>query len=157
MKRVLSSLAVSTGLVVVALAVAGTSSAKNSVPFKGSYSGTATVSLPFVSIAASSEATHLGNSTETVSLTVGPNPAPLCLTDVGTAVLTAANGDQIFLAASGTTCLNPSTGLVSLSGTQTITGGTGRFEGASGTLTVSGTANPATETLSYTLEGSISY
>lgn len=91
-------------------------------------------------------------------LTVTLTPiSPFCQSNLGTAVLTAANDDQIFLAASGTTCLDPSTGLVSLSGSQTITGGTGRFEGASGTLTVSGTANPATGTLEYTLEGSISY
>jgi hypothetical protein len=71
--------------------------------------------------------------------------------------LTAANGDQIFVAASGTSCFDLSTGLVDLSGTQTITGGSGRFEGASGTLTVAGTVNPATNTISYTLEGTISY
>jgi hypothetical protein len=157
MKHIRFSLVVCIGLVVVALAVAGTASATTSVPFKGGYSGAATVSFPSVLITASGEATHLGSSAETVSLTVGPSPVPLCLTNHGTAVLTAANGDRVFLAASGTTCLNPSTGLVSLSGTQTITGGTGRFAGASGTLTVSGTANPATDALTYTLKGSISY
>jgi hypothetical protein len=155
MNRVLSSL-VSAVLVTVPLAFAGAASAEHAVPFKGSYSGTFTVSFPVVSSTASGHETHLGKSTETIAVTLTPD-GPGCQTNLGTGVLTAANGDQIFFDATGTSCFNPTTGLVDLSGTQTITGGTGRFEGASGTLTVSGTGNPATGTISYTLEGSISY
>jgi hypothetical protein len=139
------------------LTVASAAWAEQAVPFKGSYSGTATASASHASSAASGEATHLGNSSETISVTLTPGPGPLCQTNSGTGVLAAANGDQIFLAAGGTSCFDLATGLIDLSGTQTITGGTGRFEGASGSLTVAGTVNPATGAISYTLEGSISY
>jgi hypothetical protein len=157
MKRVLSSLVVCVGLAAAALAFAGVASAKHAVPFKAGCSGTASASGGHASSVASCQATHLGDSTETISVALTPGPGPFCQTNLGTGVLTAANGDQIFVAASGTSCFDPATGLVDLSGTQTITGGSGRFEGASGTLTVTGTVNPATNAISYTLDGSISY
>ena len=158
MKRVLSALVVSTGLVVVALAVAGAASANTSVPFEASFSGTSSATGPssFL-VVLSGEATHLGKSSETVTVTLTPGPGPFCNTDIGSVVLTGANGDQIFEAVTATTCFNLSTGLVDLSGTATITGGTGRFEGASGTITVTGTINPATGENSTMEEGSISY
>ena len=156
MSRVLSSAVVSAGLAVAAFAFAGAASAEHAVPFKGSFSGTATISGAVVSIAASGQATHLGRSSQTLVATLTPGPGPFCQTTVGTGVLTAANGDQIFVSASGTACVNPSTGVIHIAGTQTITGGTGRFQNASGTLTVSGTADSTTLQLSYTLDGSIS-
>jgi hypothetical protein len=148
-------LAVCAALVGVAFAVAGAASAEGAVPFEASYSGTASVSAGRASSIAFGEATHLGNSSETISVALTP-VSPLCQTNVGTGVLIAADGDQLFVAASGMTCFDPSTRLVDLTVTQTIIGGTGRFAGASGTLTVSGTANPATGTLTYTLEGTLS-
>jgi hypothetical protein len=53
--------------------------------------------------------------------------------------LTAANGDQVFVRNSGQDCVD-SMGRITGSGTYTITGGSGRFMGASGTGTFSVTA-----------------
>jgi hypothetical protein len=141
-----------------ALAVAGAVAAKNGgVPFKGSYSGTCTpvsFSFPFAQVdcLASGHATHVGNSSEDSLITANL----LSGTTTGTVTLTAANGDEIFLSTSGTS--SPLGGGVNaISGTQTVFGGTGRFEGASGSFTVAGSINTVTESISYTLDGSISY
>lgn len=47
--------------------------------------------------------------------------------------LTAENGDTLMLNGSGTSCAGP--GGIQASGVYTVTGGTGRFSGATGTLT----------------------
>jgi hypothetical protein len=52
-----------------------------------------------------------------------------------------STGDLLFSEqTSGTLCFDPATSISFFSGTTTITGGTGRFEGATGTGEVSGTA-----------------
>jgi hypothetical protein len=63
-------------------------------------------------------------------------PSPLTIAIVGTGTLTASNGDKIFLTASilEIGADYPRT----LNGALTITGGTGRFAGATGTLLTSG-------------------
>jgi hypothetical protein len=101
---------------------------------------------------ASGQATHVGNSSEESLITANV----LAGTTAGTVTLTAANGDKILLATSGTSS-SLGGGLNAISGTQTVTGGTGRFAGASGSFAVSGTVNSGTEAISYTLDGSISY
>ena len=161
MKRVLWSLVVGVGLATAALAFAGVASAEHAVPseavpFDASCSGTATPPVNgHVTSVAFCLTNLIGGSTEVTTIALTPGPGPLCQTNLGSAVLTGANGEQIFLAASGTSCFNPFTGLVDLSGTQTITGGTGRFKEARGALTVAGTVNPATNAISYTLDGTI--
>ena len=57
---------------------------------------------------------------------------------------TAANGDQLFAENELTGCLVLG-GVSHLSGTETITGGTGRFEGATGTLSNSTTLDDSTD------------
>ncbi len=61
-----------------------------------------------------------------------------------TFTLTAANGDQIVATYGGNAELSP-LGLLVLTGTYTITGGTGQFRDASGSGTLAGVENIATD------------
>lgn len=94
---------------------------------------------------------HLGRTTavaeQIVSLT-GPLAS-------NTTIYTAANGDQLFVTWTGTGIANGPDN--TFSGPETITGGTGRFAGASGSTWVSGTASFATMTGQFTSVGTISY
>jgi hypothetical protein len=71
----------------------------------------------------------------------------------GTTTLVAANGDKLFGTVSGAGTVNLATGQASGVNVVTITGGTGRFTGASGTLwepyTVTGSA------ITITIQGQI--
>lgn len=81
-------------------------------------------------------ATHLGAITwtthETVNLCTNPDGADVN----GTFALTAANGDQVFGTYQTLAQLNFATNQVSAFGDFIITGGTGRFQGASGSGTI---------------------
>jgi hypothetical protein len=73
---------------------------------------------------------HLGKFTATTEGTIVPTgPGTFALS--GNAILVAANGDQLTATATATVTVNGP-----VSGVATITGGTGRFEDASGTLTL---------------------
>jgi hypothetical protein len=72
-----------------------------------------------------------------------------------TTVYTAANGDQLFVSWTGTASSSGPDN--TFSGPETITGGTGRFAGATGSTWVSGTASFATMTGQFTSVGTISY
>jgi hypothetical protein len=74
------------------------------------------------------EATHLGRFRLTSEFTVTP-----AATASGTAVWTAANGDQIIATTTGHVVAPPPPFLV-VTETHIITGGTGRFAGASGSI-----------------------
>jgi hypothetical protein len=75
--------------------------------------------------------------------------------------LTASNGDRIFY--TGIDVINVSNLLTGqgttggIEGTWTITGGTGRFEEASGSFTINGTVDFVTTTLSFHAEGTVNY
>ncbi len=130
------------------------------VPFKGRSSGVVTVtnvSYPFVTtrVVGEGEATHLGHFTLTaeavvdVSLPGGPA--------AGSWTLTAANGDQLYVTfvAYG---IDPTHG----HGDFTIVGGTGRFQGATGSYTqliTFATAPGSSPSTAYTdvLQGTISF
>jgi hypothetical protein len=91
---------------------------------------------------ASGQATHLGRTVMNRSITSFNTLVPCSDVPGGTIrqftdtlTLTAANGDTITMAGSGTSCAN---GIdVTSSGTYTVTGGTGRFVSASGTMNLS--------------------
>ena len=92
-----------------------------------------------VSVTGSGTAAHLGRVTETRQVLIDlSNPATGCLPVLSdTMTLTAANGDQLTATGAGQNCLTS----VSDSDVQneivqyTVTGGTGRFSGASGSGT----------------------
>ena len=101
------------------------------VPFKGRSSGLSiagsfdpVAGIAHGSIEGEGQATHLGRFTVTgdVAVEVATGMAQ------GTWTLTAANGDQIFLDMVGENGSDDHHGV----GQFTVTGGTGRFEGASG-------------------------
>jgi hypothetical protein len=141
-----------------ALALSGPARAGEQVPFKGRTSGVVTVtdvSFPFVTATVVGEgvATHLGRFTLTAQSVVDVSlpGAPAA----GSWTLTAANGDQLFVTfvAVG---IAPNVGR----GDFTIVGGTGRFEGATGSYTqiIAFASDPTLGPTAYTdvLEGTIS-
>ena len=96
------------------------------VPFKGRAEYTLTYAAPDGSVLVyngTGHATHLGLFTADASLFPHGDGSRFS----ATATFTAANGDQLFLIAEGAF-----TSPTSVVGTATITGGTGRFEGATG-------------------------
>ena len=130
---------------------------ENAVPFTGDYVTTAQfLQGPAVQIITGiGQAAHLGQSTFVANATVNfSTPPPFAI--AGNAVFTAANGDQFYTQFTGT---NTPTGNGTSRGViyHTVTGGTGRFENATGTLTgiaLVNAANP-TNTVSYT--GTLNY
>jgi len=73
----------------------------------------------------------------------------------GTFVLNAANGDQIAGSVVGQATPTDNADFVTIEETGTITGGTGRFAGASGEFTIERTLNRPTGSSSGTLSGTI--
>jgi hypothetical protein len=75
----------------------------------------------------------------------------------GTATFEASNGDLLFVLLEGSaddpTCTT--TGICDVSFTGTIIGGTGRFEGAEGTLTGTGTVDLNASTVTAALMGTM--
>ncbi|MBA2415018.1 MAG: hypothetical protein H0V64_03840 [Geodermatophilaceae bacterium] len=109
-----------------ASAVAG-----SDLPFKAAFSATETVAGPLHNLTGEGKATHLGRFTITASFDVTPPPVSSA---TGTATWTGANGDQLLTSTAGTAVIAFPT--ASITETHTITGGTGRFADASGTLIV---------------------
>ncbi|MGI8980632.1 MAG: hypothetical protein ACR2FY_15495, partial [Pirellulaceae bacterium] len=73
----------------------------------------------------------------------------------GTFLFTAANGDTVFGTISGQATFTPPN-VLSIVGTATITGGTGRFVGATGSFTVERLKNTVTGETIGVFEGTIS-
>lgn len=138
------------------LCLAGPVSAGDQVPFRGSMAGRATItpiSPPIVSVLleTSGTATQLGRFTLEAPHTV--NQATL--TAVGTYVFTAADGSTLTASLSGSaTVVAP--GVLRISETGAVTGGTGRFAGATGSFSTDRTFFPGTGETHGTFEGWIS-
>lgn len=138
------------------LCLAGPVSAGDQVPFRGSMSGTASItpiSPPIVSVLleTSGSASQLGRFTLEAPHIV--NQATL--TAEGTYVFTAADGSTLTATLAGSAEL-VAPGVLSISEEATITGGTGRFEGATGSFSTERTFFPATGQTHGTFEGWIS-
>jgi hypothetical protein len=73
----------------------------------------------------------------------------------GTATFTAANGDLLFVLLGGSADDPACMTICDVSFTGTILGGTGRFEGAEGTLTGTGTVDLTASTITAAFEGTI--
>ena len=106
------------------------------VPFKGSWASVETdtvVAFPtlHVDLEGSGNATQLGRFTEEGEFFVNL----LTLNGCGTEVLTAANGDTVNAAGCGQATPTATPGVLSIEENLVITGGTGRFAGATGSFT----------------------
>ena len=144
--------------IALALCLAGPASAGDQVPFKGTLAGTASVTplappIVAVEIHASGTATYLGRFTLQAPHVV--NQATL--TAVGTYLITAANGDTITADLAGTAVMVQPPNVVAITETATVTGGTGRFAGATGSIQVERVFNRATGVTTGTLQGWISF
>jgi hypothetical protein len=139
------------------LCLAGPVSAGDQIPFKGTLAGTASITpltppMVAVRIEATGTATYLGRFALEAPHVV--NQATL--TAVGTYLITAANGDTITADLAGTATMVDPPNVVAITETATVTGGTGRFAGATGTIQVERVFNRATGVTTGTLQGWIS-
>ena len=100
----------------------------------------------------SGEATHLGRYTEVGSAQFSPTADPTVLRIDAWSIYTAANGDQLYAVYTGQ--LNGLTGAITA--TVTYFGGTGRFDDADGSATLSGQMLPD-GTIAVSVEGTIDY
>jgi hypothetical protein len=124
------------------------------VPFKGTLSGaygasSGTFPIIHESIAASGNATHLGQYTLVMEETVNFLDA----TATGTFTFTAANGDTLSGRYTGQARPGP---IVSIVEHATITDGTGRFEGAAGAFVIEREFDPSNGTTAGAFDGSMS-
>lgn len=139
-------------------------------PWKGKGTQTTTFSVASSPFPATTEGTarlsHLGRSTLSLTFTITLT-GPSTFSVAGTATITAANGDQLFTNFTGSGEATGAFGVGQTSETtavHTVTGGTGRFADASGTLTatvsseiVSLVGATATASQSFKVRGKISY
>ena len=134
-------------------ALADPGAAGKAVPFKGTIQAveTSVVQFPtlFVEASGAGNATHLGRFTVTYEFDVNL----LTFAGIGSAHFIAANGDSIFTEIIGQgTVPDPVSVIVE---THTITGGTDRFAGATGSFTLERLLNTATGVTSGSFDGTI--
>ena len=127
------------------------------VPFKGSLEGVETITpladpFIFALLNGTGHATHLGRFT-----LVGPHTVNLATsTWIGSLAFTAANGDTLTADFTGTATGPPTNGVESTMETAVITGGTGRFAGASGSFHIKRLFFFATNLTTGSFDGKIS-
>jgi hypothetical protein len=154
MKKTIGSI-VTTLLLLIVLASTVFAAGEKEFELKGSLDTTETqqVVFPtaFINLTGTGTSTHLGLFT--YNLQAQLNLPTLSAT--GSATLVAADGSTLFLEGTGQGTPTSVPGVVSIVETFTITGGTGRFEGASGNVTVERLVNRPTLTSSGTISGTI--
>jgi len=135
-------------------AFAAPSAAQGATPFKGTIQAVEThvVAFPtlYVNLNGSGHATHLGRYTVSNQSVVDL----LTFAGTGTAHIVAANGDSIFADVVGQG-VTSGPDFFSIVEKYTITGGTGRFAGATGSFTVERLLSAITGVSSGTFEGTI--
>lgn len=157
MKRILvSTLTALLLLILLASTSFAAPAAHKQLPLKGSLEATETQGglppLIQVSLTGQGNATQLGLFTYQLQAELDVR---VLHADDASAVLVAANGDMIFGKGEGQGTPTGIPGMVSIVETFNIIGGTGRFEGASGTFVVQRIVNRATLTSVGTIEGTI--
>jgi hypothetical protein len=134
MKR--HSFAASLALAILAVVgLAGPVPAGEPVPFKGSLEGVVTVRplnppYVFALVKATGNATQLGK----FALAIPHKVNRTNMTAAGSYQFVAANGDRLTASFSGKATPTATPGVLSIVETATITGGTGRFAGATGSF-----------------------
>ena len=119
------------------------------LPFNGDLHGTESNDTPH-HLVATGNGGHLGRFTYTADITVDDTTGH----GAGPLVWVAANGDQIFANALGSIA-GASASSITIAETQTITGGTGRFAGASGSIMLSYSIEFATGSVKGSYTGTI--
>jgi hypothetical protein len=149
------SLYLATAAICLTVALAGQADAKSKIRFNGFFQGKE-IDVPqggilSVNGSATGLATHLGEFTMTYKVTVNLAEG----SGIGSAHLTAANGDSIFTELRGQAEPTETPGVNSIEEINTITGGTGQFAGATGSFTVERLIDLATGFTSGSLSGKI--
>ena len=128
------------------------------VPFKASYSGTAAfTSATTALLTGTGIASHLGRSTNENHITVsGPASCSEGFANINIETLTAANGGTLVLTGDHDQACPTGPKTVHGTGDWIVTGGTGRFAGATGQGTFDGVADFGRHTFSFQLTGTIS-
>ena len=137
--------------------------ARDEVPFNGVVSGyvdsqSGTECEPSIHVVNFGHANHLGAFTGTAEFSPRPcEPDPnLCENNVlytGTFDWFAANGDEIFGTFEGYLCPTETPGVFDNHETAEVTGGTGRFTGATGHLESGGQVDFTTDPISFVTPG----
>lgn len=146
-------------LMLPALALPATAAANDRLPLSGSESGTFQLLGPceaggtMLEVSGTGHSSVLGDYTGHYLECFDPATGAVA---GGTFTLTAANGDKVFGTFGGQAVPTDDPGVVAYDDPGVITGGTGRFAGAGGSVTTSGRANLATGGYSGTLTGSVS-
>ena len=137
--------------VLTGLGLSGLAVADAQVPFKGSLEGyTDASAFPNAVVYASGQASQLGQMTYVEPhFVTPPNGA-------GTFEFVGSNGDTIFGTATGTATPTNPPDVLTIEWDATITGGTGRFAGATGGFTVTRLYSTATLVSSGSFEGTLS-
>jgi hypothetical protein len=156
MKRSSSAAALLFALLAVS-ALPVRASAGQLVPFRGGLEGLVThtpvdATTDFVVVEATGAATQLGR----FELTAAHFVNTAARTAAGTYEFTAANGDTLSANFTGRASPTDVPGVIAVVETVTITGGTGRFEGATGTFTVRRLYDRVAGTTTGTFDGTIS-
>ncbi len=140
------------------LSMAANSNEEKELPFKGTYITASEILQPppFLQtrITGTGNASHLGNSSFVEVSTLNyTTPPPFNLG--GTATFAAANGDEIYKSFTGTATPNQN-GTLNVAMLHIISGGTGRFEHATGSFSGYTVATPGHSEGSISHEGTIS-
>lgn len=148
---VLLLLSVLAGATFAAPALAG----KQELPFKGTLQSVEAyvINFPIMSVTASGSgnATQLGRFTVNYEVEVNL----LTLAGIGSAQFISTNGDSLYAEGLGQAAETGTPGVVNVVEVYTITGGTGRFAGASGNITWKRVVDTNTGVTSGTLSGNI--
>jgi hypothetical protein len=138
------------------LGLARPAAAGEQVRFAGTFDGQSvqTPAPPFVhdEITSAGQASQIGQFTMVISATVDP----VARTGFGTLTFVAANGDTLTATTTGVSTPTSTPGVLHIVEQATITGGTGRFAGASGSFTIDRLFDRTTGAVTGTFEGSVS-
>ena len=122
------------------------------MPFEGDLEANEGVEANVHHLVGTGHGTHLGNFTYSADITVDDETG----NGAGTVVWTAANGDRIFATTEGHILVADfPNGRITIGETQNITGGTGRFERASGSVSVERSLDLLTGMTSGTFTGAL--
>ena len=156
MKKLIVSTVTVLLLILVLVSATFAAPAEKELLFKGSIQSQEeyVVNFPQMSVTAngSGNAAQLGRYTVSYSVEVN------LLTNAGTGAVAefiAANGDSLFAQGSGQAAETGTPGVFNVVENYTITGGTGRFAGASGTITLDRTVDISTGATSGSIQGYI--